>query len=105
MYYAPQFFLLLTIESRLEDKLKKYLIQLRPKVTSKWRQFGMAAGVPNEVLENIATTNEDCLAKMLEHWLKNSTEEPTWTDVARILRQIELGQLASVIERTYITSN
>ena len=41
---------------------------------------------------------------MLDYWLRNATEKPTWRDVAKALKVIKLFQLAFDIESVYTTS-
>jgi hypothetical protein len=40
---------------------------------------------------------------MLDYWLRNSTKQPTWSDIAGILKLINHSQLASAIESVYVT--
>ena len=81
------------------------MIQLRPQVTPVWYQFGEAAGIEKEVLNDFAKqcSPEDCIMEMLDYWLRKHTQQPTWTDVAKILNIIHLPQLALQIENVYIT--
>ena len=87
--------------------LDNVLIQLRPQVSTKWYQFGAAVGVDQEVLDHCAKTcsPEDCIVEMLDYWLRNSTEKPTWRIISKALKAINLLQLADDIERVYITGN
>ena len=87
--------------------LDNLLIQLRPQVTSKWYQFGVAAGIQTDVLDSFAKqcSPEDCIMEMLDYWLRKHVRQPTWTDVANVLKHINLPQLASEIERVKITGN
>ena len=76
-------------------------------MVSKWYQFGMAVGIEETVLDELklrAKTNsvDNYLRKMLDYWLRNSTPEPTWTDVATALRKISLPQVALYIEEKII---
>ena len=41
--------------------------------------------------------------EMLDYWLRNSEKKKTWKDVAQVLKQINLGQLANEIEKVYKT--
>ena len=87
--------------------LDNVLLQLRPQVTRKWRQFGEAVGIEKEVLDSCAKTcsssPEDCIVEMLDYWLRNSLVKPTWKDIARALKAINLPQLAHGIETVYST--
>ena len=81
------------------------LIQLRKHVTSKWYEFGEAAGIKREVLDNFADNcaPDDCIIEMLDFWLRNYKGNPTWRDIANILKLINLQKLALDIEQVYIT--
>ena len=81
------------------------MIQLRPQVTAKWYQFGKAAGIQRDVLDNFAKqcSPNDCIMEMLDYWIRNNKELPTWKDVAKILREINLIQLGHDIEQIYKT--
>ena len=83
--------------------LDSLLIQLRLQVTPKWHQFGVAVGIPVETLEQYSSYPADeRLMDVLDYWLKNS-ETPTWRDVAKVLNDIELHELAEGIMNVYET--
>ena len=87
--------------------LDKLLIQLRPQVSDKWFEFGQAAGIEKKVLDNYAKNCSpgDCIMEMLDYWLRNrSAGQPTWREVATVLRAIGLGQLAVDIESVHVHS-
>ena len=78
--------------------LDSLLIQLRPQVTSKWYKFGLAAGIAENVLDKYASyPSEECIVEVLDYWLRNHDKKPTWKDVAKALKDIELHQLAEDI--------
>ena len=83
------------------------MIQLRPQVGPKWYQFGEAAGIEKEVLDDYAChcNPEDCIVEMLDYWLRNHDGQPTWKETAKFLRAIDLGELAADIDKVYITGN
>ena len=87
--------------------LDTLLIQLRQQVTAKWYQFGVRAGIHRDVLDNFAKqcSPNDCIIEMLDYWLRNSKQPPTWKDVARILKEINLEQLGHDIDEVYKTGN
>ena len=95
------------IDGTLIVNLDSLLIQLKPQVSSKWYQFGIAAGIEREVLDKFTQqcSPEDCIIEMLDYWLRKQTTLPTWKDVAKILKEIKLPQLALSIERAYVTGN
>ena len=85
--------------------LDSLLIQLRLQVTAKWHQFGIAVDIPDEILEQYSSYPADeRLMEVLDYWLKNSgTPGPTWRDVAKVLSDIELHELAGGIMNVYET--
>ena len=85
--------------------LDKLLIQLRPQVGPKWYQFGQAAGIEREVLDNYAChcNPEDCIVETLDYWLRNHAGKPTWKEIAKLLQAIGLGELALDIDKVYST--
>ena len=83
--------------------LDSLLIQLRLQVTPKWHQFGVAIGIPDEILEQYSNYPADeRLMEVLDYWLKND-RNPTWKDVAKVLKDIELHELAEGIMNVYET--
>ena len=93
------------IYTEMEVNLDNVLIQLRPQVSTKWYEFGKAAGVDKTVLDNFAKecAPEDCIVETLDHWLRRCEDKPTWSDIAKILKMINLPVLASDIENVYTT--
>ena len=91
--------------SKLNVNLDNILIQLRSQVTPVWYQFGEAAGIGKDVLDSFAKqcSPEDCIVEMLDYWLRKHVRQPTWIDIANILKLINLPQLAAGIERVHIT--
>ena len=83
------------------------MIQLRQQVTAKWYQFGVRAGIHRDVLDDFAKqcSPNDCIVEMLDYWLRNSKQPPTWKDVARILKEINLAQLGHDIDEFYNIGN
>ena len=91
--------------------LDTLLIQLRSEVTLKWREFGLAVGLAEDHLDKYSTyPPEECIVEVLDVWLRNYNcgntdvgmiRKPTWMDVARALREIELHQLANKILSLY----
>ena len=83
--------------------LDSLLIQLQLQVTPKWHQFGVAIGIPDEILEQYSNYPADeRLMEVLDYWLKND-RNPTWKDVAKVLKDIELHELAEGIMNVYET--
>lgn len=83
--------------------LDSLLIQLRAQVTPKWYEFGTAIGMPAELLNQYSSyPRDECLIEILNYWL-NNRQSPTWRDVAEVLRDIELRELAEGIMNVYKT--
>jgi hypothetical protein len=56
---------------------------LHGQVTSKWYQFGLALGVPKEILNQLTDySEEDSLVELLDYWLKHHPNQPTWQEVS-----------------------
>lgn len=54
----------------------------RREITSKWYQFGSALGVPKKILDQLTDySEEDCLVELLDYWLKNHPQQPTWKEI------------------------
>ena len=75
-----------------------------------WREFGQAIGLAEELLDEYSMhPPEECIVEVLDVWLRNYNcsnrdtnnnsmrRKPTWRDVAKALREIELHQLADNI--------
>ena len=77
--------------------LDSLLIQLRDEVTPKWHEFGVAVGVPQYLLDQYSNYPAgERLIQVFNYWLKNH-HHPTWRDVAELLHDIELHELADSI--------
>ena len=86
--------------------LDSLLIQLRPHVTPKWYQFGVAIGIPQNVLQQYLNFPPDeCMLEMLDYWIRNHPQDrkPTWRAVANALSDIEFYQLSESIINSYQT--
>ena len=67
--------------------LNNLLIKLEGHVSSHWYKFGLAIGIPEDILEQLQDySDKDALVEILDYWLKNhSSGQPTWKDVATAL--------------------
>lgn len=87
-----------------ECNLDNLLIQLSSQVTPKWYQFGLVAGIAKMTLDRYPSYSpKECLVEVLDYWLRNNPHTPTWRDVAEVLKEIELSQLADDILKVYKT--
>ena len=84
--------------------LDSLLIQLRAQVIPKWHELGAAIGVPGDLLDQYSSYPADeCLIEVLKYWLNSSHQSLTWRDVAKVLHDIELHELAESIMNVYET--
>ena len=84
--------------------LDMLLIQLKPQVAPKWYQFGLVVGISKEVMDKYSDhCDEECFVEVLDYWLRNHESKPTWKEVAEVLRQIDLHQLADDLMKSYET--
>jgi hypothetical protein len=85
--------------------LNTMLIQISSHINSKWYQFGLAIGVPKEVVDNfLGYPTEQCIVEVLDYWLRIQKEcKPTWKKVAEGLRAIGQDGLAERILNVYKT--
>ena len=75
--------------------LDNLLIFLRPQVTPKWRQFGVALATPNKLLDELSSySDEECMVEIADYWLSHHQGPVTWEEVAQILKEIGFSQLA-----------
>ena len=66
----------------------------------------MVIGINKEILEKYSSyPSEECIVEVLDYWLRNHHSKPTWRDVAKALKEIELHQLADNILKVYETGN
>lgn len=81
-----------------ELSLDNLLFMLRPQVTPKWYQFGVAVGTPQEVLDGLSGhANEECVVEIADYWIRQSKGQLTWMEVANIAKKIGLQNLAEEI--------
>ena len=95
------------VDEHLKVNLDNLLIQLRQQVSPFWYQFGEAVGIESEVLDKFAHNcpPQECIVEMFDYWLRNEKELPTWGDIIKTLKVINLQQLAAEIEMVYTTGN
>ena len=71
------------IGETLSCSLKYSLVHaLQGQVSSKWYSFGLAIGVPKQVLNQLKhDSDEDCLVEVFDYWLRHHPGKPTWQEV------------------------
>ena len=78
--------------------LNELLMNIQSQVAPKWRQFGLAVRVPVETLNDLSNyQEEDCLSEIADYWMKEHEGRLSWREVARIMKEIDLNDLAEEI--------
>ena len=60
--------------------------------------------VPNEFLNELLTNEypeEDCLSKLLNRWIRDHPDQPTWKEIADAIEELQDYSLASSIRGIY----
>ena len=100
-------FMTIDVDDSVDINLDNLLIQLRSHMTPMWKEFGLVVGIPEEVLDRYSSyPPEECLVEVLDYWLRmchTVGNKLTWRDVAKILKEIGLYQLAESILNVYQT--
>ena len=81
------------IGETLSCNLKQSLVcALRGQVSSTWYSFGLAIGVPKQVLNQLNYhSDEECLTEVLDYWLKHHPGKPTWQEIMDAKNRIVSG--------------
>ena len=67
-----------------------------------WLQIGAAFGLDEDLLDEILTNNSSsyiCLMNMIQYYIQQCDTTPTWEDIARVLKRIEVAGLVQSIRR------
>ena len=100
MHFTEKEFLYIIIDDFLN--LESLLIKLRGKVNDRWYQFGMAIGIPLAFLKKLeGYPNEDCILEIVDYWLRNHPDQPTWKEIADAIEEIQDYDLAQSIKGVY----
>ena len=91
----------LIIDTTLD--LDSLLIQLKPQVTPKWKEFANVVGLSDMIKKLSKYSAEECIVEVCDQWLKNQPGKPTWRDLANVVKDIGLYQLAAGILTAYKT--
>ena len=90
--------LLLDLDVNIVLNLDQLLLKLCSQVSPKWRQFGFAVRVPVETLNELTSYQEEQrLSEIAGYWMKQHQDRLTWREVARIMKEIDLNDLAEEI--------
>ena len=88
------FDILSTLQLAIVD-LDSLLILLKEELASKWYDFGLVVGVPQELMDSYSGYPSDqCLTEVLDYWLRHHTGTMKWMEVADTLKAVKLNQLA-----------
>ena len=91
-----------TYSKDVVSHLDELLLKLpHSQVSPKWRQFGFAIRVPVETLDELSSYQEKerRLSEIADYWMKQHQGRLTWREVARIMKEIDLNDLAGEILR------
>ena len=78
-----------TSTDRLLD-LDSVLTRLNGQVKAEWYQFGVAIGLPIEFLESLKSYHHvECMVELVDYWLNNHPDQPTWKEIADALEEIQ----------------
>lgn len=78
------------------------MLKLEGKVHSEWYKFGEALGLQKSFLDTLNGYPEiECMVELIDHWLRNHPDKPTWKEIADALEDINEYKLASSINAVY----
>ena len=65
------------------------LMKLRGRIDAKlWYQFGIALGIPTNVLEMLkGYDEEECIIELADYWLRNHPAKPTWSEICNAAKK------------------
>ena len=67
------------------------LLKLKDNIDTKsWYQFGMAIGVPKDILEQLKHYPEvERMIELADYWLRNHPTKPSWSDIRDAIKSIK----------------
>ena len=76
----------------------------KEELTSRWYECGLIIGVPKEVMDiYLGYPSDQCLIEVLDYWLRHHHGQLTWREVAQVLKEMKLYQLAEKALQVYTT--
>lgn len=82
--------------------LESLLTKLRGRIKCQWYHFGLTIGVPDNILDQLRDYSEDdCLVEVLDYWLKNHPDQPTWKELADAVADLQDYELANSLLKIY----
>ena len=96
------------MQSFIDDALdlESAIASLSGKLNGQWYAFGQSIGVATELLDELlesqnGSTEEECLAELLNHWMKHHPDQPTWKELADALEEIGANSLPLRVQGIY----
>jgi hypothetical protein len=84
--------------SSLPLDLNNLLELIGSDVASEWYQLGRTVGISEEMLDECSNRSpREAVVEVLDHWIRN--HKPSWNDVADILNEIGLHELANSLRQ------
>ena len=75
-------------------------------MADQWMTLGVQLGIPKSELNSIEATYlnnpKRCLLEMLEEWLKQQVDPPSWTDVVNAVEFLGDNQLGKELREKYL---
>ena len=82
----------ITVGDTLVCDLNSLVYTLREQFSSKWYSFGLAIGVPKEILNQLKHySDEECLIEVLNYWLRHHPGKPTWQEIVDAKMRVNSG--------------
>ena len=84
------------VDETLVCDLNSLVHALRGPFSSKWYSFGLAIGLPKDILNHIkhhSDSDEECLIEVLDYWLRNHSSKPTWEEVTEAKRKVNSNSI------------
>ena len=79
--------------------LHSLLVRIHRQVSSNWYRFGLALGVPEEIMKQLTDySDKDALVELLDYWLNNHPSQPMWKEVDIALEEINCISVTNDLE-------
>ena len=73
--------------------LNSLLLRLKSDTTTQWYLFGLAVGLPRNILEELKSyPREQRLVEVLDYWLRHYPGQPTWQEVVIAQEKVKFYQ-------------
>ena len=82
--------------------LDSVLMKLNGRVNTEWYEFGVAIGLPTDFLDSLKSyPRVERMVELVDYWLKNHPDQPTWKEIADALEEMRDYILADSIKGIY----